>query len=38
MIEIIAGSWYNAMARLAGGWHMSFYAVAIGLSAMACAP
>ncbi len=37
MIEIIAGSWYNSMALLADGWHMSSHAVAIGLSAMAYA-
>lgn len=34
-IEIIAGWWYNSMALLADGWHMSSHAVAIGLSAFA---
>jgi cation diffusion facilitator family transporter len=37
LVEIIAGSWYNSMALLADGWHMSSHAVAIGLSAMAYA-
>jgi cation diffusion facilitator family transporter len=37
IVEIIAGSWYNSMALLADGWHMSSHAVAIGLSAMAYA-
>lgn len=36
-IEIAAGWWYNSMALLADGWHMSSHAVAIGLSAMAYA-
>ncbi|HSB98043.1 MAG TPA: CDF family Co(II)/Ni(II) efflux transporter DmeF [Spongiibacteraceae bacterium] len=35
--EIAAGWWYNSMALLADGWHMSSHAVAIGLSAMAYA-
>ncbi len=35
VIEIIAGWWYNSMALLADGWHMSSHAVAIGLSAFA---
>ena len=35
VIEIAAGWWYNSMALLADGWHMSSHAVAIGLSAMA---
>jgi hypothetical protein len=34
-IEIAAGWWYNSMALLADGWHMSSHAVAIGLSALA---
>ena len=34
-IEIVAGWWFNSMALLADGWHMSSHAVAIGLSAMA---
>ncbi len=37
VIEIIAGWWYNSMALLADGWHMSSHAVAIGLSAFAYA-
>lgn len=37
VIEIAAGWWYNSMALLADGWHMSSHAVAIGLSAMAYA-
>lgn len=35
--EITAGWWFNSMALLADGWHMSSHAVAIGLSAMAYA-
>lgn len=35
--EIAAGWWFNSMALLADGWHMSSHAVAIGLSAMAYA-
>jgi len=35
VIEIFAGWWYNSMALLADGWHMSSHAVAIGLSAFA---
>lgn len=37
VIEITAGWWYNSMALLADGWHMSSHTVAIGLSAMAYA-
>ena len=37
VIEIVAGWWYNSMALLADGWHMSSHAVAIGLSALAYA-
>lgn len=37
VIEIVAGWWYNSMALLADGWHMSSHAVAIGLSAFAYA-
>src|SRR5258705_9304868 len=33
MVEIVAGWWFNSMALLADGWHMSSHAVAIGLSA-----
>jgi len=35
VIEILAGWWFNSMALLADGWHMSSHAVAIGLSAFA---
>ncbi len=35
--EIIAGWWFNSMALLADGWHMSSHVVAIGLSALAYA-
>ena len=35
IIEVIAGWWFNSMALLADGWHMSSHAVAIGLSAFA---
>ncbi|MBF0183159.1 MAG: CDF family Co(II)/Ni(II) efflux transporter DmeF [Magnetococcales bacterium] len=37
IIEIVAGWWFNSMALLADGWHMSSHAVAIGLSAFAYA-
>ncbi len=37
VVEIAAGWWFNSMALLADGWHMSSHAVAIGLSAMAYA-
>lgn len=37
VIEIVAGWWFNSMALLADGWHMSSHAVAIGLSAFAYA-
>lgn len=37
VIEITAGWWYNSMALLADGWHMSSHMVAIGLTAMAYA-
>jgi len=36
-VEIAAGLWFNSMALLADGWHMSSHAVAIGLSAFAYA-
>jgi cation diffusion facilitator family transporter len=36
-VEITAGWWFNSMALLADGWHMSSHAVAIGLAAMAYA-
>ncbi|OHC61589.1 MAG: cobalt transporter [Rhodocyclales bacterium GWA2_65_20] len=35
VIEIFAGWWYNSMALLADGWHMSSHALAIGLAAVA---
>jgi cation diffusion facilitator family transporter len=37
MVEIAAGLWFNSMALLADGWHMSSHALAIGLSAFAYA-
>jgi cation diffusion facilitator family transporter len=37
VLEITAGWWFNSMALLADGWHMSSHAVAIGLSAFAYA-
>jgi cation diffusion facilitator family transporter len=37
VLEIVAGWWYNSMALLADGWHMSSHAVALGLSAFAYA-
>ncbi len=37
VVEIVAGWWFNSMALLADGWHMSSHAVAIGLSSMAYA-
>jgi len=37
VMEIGAGWWFNSMALLADGWHMSSHALAIGLSAMAYA-
>jgi cation diffusion facilitator family transporter len=35
VVEIVAGWWFNSMALLADGWHMSSHALAIGLSAFA---
>lgn len=35
IVEIAAGWWFNSMALLADGWHMSSHAVAIGVSAFA---
>ena len=35
VMEIAAGWWFNSMALLADGWHMSSHAVAIGVSAFA---
>lgn len=37
LLEIVAGWWYNSMALLADGWHMSSHALAIGLAAFAYA-
>ena len=37
VVEIAAGWWFNSMALLADGWHMSSHAFAIGLSALAYA-
>ena len=36
-VEIAAGWWFNSMALLADGWHMSSHAAAIGLSALSYA-
>lgn len=35
LLEIIAGGWFNSMAVLADGWHMSSHALAICLSVLA---
>jgi cation diffusion facilitator family transporter len=35
VVEITAGWWFNSMALLADGWHMSSHTLAIGLSAFA---
>jgi cation diffusion facilitator family transporter len=35
LAEIAAGWWFNSMALLADGWHMSSHALALGLSAFA---
>jgi cation diffusion facilitator family transporter len=35
VVEIWAGWWFNSMALLADGWHMSSHAAAIGVSALA---
>lgn len=37
VVEIAAGWWFNSMALLADGWHMSSHAIALGLAAMAYA-
>lgn len=37
VLEIFAGWWFNSMALLADGWHMSSHTVAIGVSAFAYA-
>ncbi|MBQ0959356.1 CDF family Co(II)/Ni(II) efflux transporter DmeF [Ideonella sp. 4Y11] len=36
-VEIAAGWWFNSMALLADGWHMSSHALALGLAAGAYA-
>lgn len=35
LVEIAAGWWFNSMALLADGWHMSSHALALGLTAFA---
>jgi len=35
VIEIVGGWWFNSMAVLADGWHMSSHSLALGLSAFA---
>jgi len=35
LVEIGAGWWFNSMALLADGWHMSSHALALGLAAVA---
>ena len=37
IIEIIGGWWFNSMAVVADGWHMSSHSLALGLSAFAYA-
>jgi cation diffusion facilitator family transporter len=37
VVEILGGWYYNSMALLADGWHMSSHALALGLSVMAYA-
>jgi len=37
VVEIAVGCWFNSMALLVDGWHMSSHAIAIGLSAVAYA-
>ncbi len=37
VVEIVAGWWFNSMALLADGWHMSSHALAIGLAAFSYA-
>lgn len=37
LVEIVGGWWFNSMAVLADGWHMSSHALALGLSAFAYA-
>jgi cation diffusion facilitator family transporter len=35
VIEIVGGWWFNSMALLADGWHMSSHALALGLAVLA---
>ena len=35
VVEIVGGWWFNSMAVLADGWHMSSHALAIGLAVFA---
>ena len=35
VVEIVGGWWFNSMAVLADGWHMSSHSLALGLSAFA---
>ena len=35
VVEIAGGWWFNSMALLADGWHMSSHALALGLSVLA---
>ncbi|MBS0451546.1 MAG: CDF family Co(II)/Ni(II) efflux transporter DmeF [Proteobacteria bacterium] len=35
VVEICAGWWFNSMALLADGWHMSSHALALGMAALA---
>jgi len=35
VVEIVGGWWFNSMAVLADGWHMSSHVLALGLSAFA---
>jgi cation diffusion facilitator family transporter len=35
VVEIVGGWWFNSMAVLADGWHMSSHTLALGLSAFA---
>jgi len=37
VVEIIGGWWFNSMAVLADGWHMSSHALALGLAILAYA-
>src|SRR5262245_63197884 len=35
VVEIVGGWWFNSMAVLADGWHMSSHSLALGLSVFA---